>query len=163
MTLHPAAIQPRSAVMIAGAVLILGPLAACGSSAPSAPASSTASAAASTSSSSSTASTATSAPANGMACQRVQTDLAQAPTQLASAVTNPKGAAVSVGGFENKLRQDAATGSPALRTAVAQFATAVQQALQSAAGGHPPDIVGLTKEATQIGELCAGGSPSPSP
>src|SRR5215469_13377646 len=63
------------------------------------------------------------------ACQKIQKTLAQAPTTLGNLALHPSTAKPQVTAFINKLKTEAAAaGSPALTSAVNQFASAVQRA-----------------------------------
>jgi hypothetical protein len=102
--------------------------------------------------------TATHASGAAAACQRIQKTLAQAPSTLGNLALHPSSAKPQVTAFINKLKTEAAAaGSPALTSAVNQFASSVQKALASAQS-NPGSITSLisqlTKDSQRIATAC---------
>ena len=97
------------------------------------------------------------------ACHKIQATLAQAPNTLSSLALHPSSAKSQVTTFINKLKTEAAAaGSPALKSAVNDFASSVQKALASAQsnpGSITSLISSLTKDSQKISTACknAGG------
>jgi len=82
------------------------------------------------------------------ACPRIQKTLAQAPNTLGNLALHPSSAKPQVTAFINKLKTEAAgAGSPAVTSAVNQFASSVQKALQ-AAQSNPGNITSLIGQLT---------------
>jgi hypothetical protein len=92
------------------------------------------------------------------ACQKIQKTLAQAPSTLGNLALHPSSAKPQVTAFINKLKTEAAAAdSPALTSAVNQFASAVQKALASAQSnpGNISSLIGeLTKASQKISTAC---------
>jgi hypothetical protein len=92
------------------------------------------------------------------ACHKIQTTLGQAPNTLSNLALHPSSAKSQVTEFTNKLKTEAAAaGSPALKSAVNQFASSVQKALASAQS-NPGSITSLisqlTKDSQKIATAC---------
>jgi hypothetical protein len=92
------------------------------------------------------------------ACHRIQATLAKAPSTLGSLALHPSSAKSQVTAFIDKLKTEAATaGSPALKSAVNDFASSVQKALASAQS-NPGSITSLisqlTKDSQRIATAC---------
>jgi hypothetical protein len=92
------------------------------------------------------------------ACQKIQKTLGQAPSTLGGLALHPSSAKSQVTSFLNKLKTEAASaGSPALASAVNQFASSVQKALASAQS-NPGSITSLisqlTKDSQRISTAC---------
>lgn len=92
------------------------------------------------------------------ACHKIQATLAQAPSTLGNLALHPSSAKSQVTSFVNKLKLEAsAAGSPALNSAVNDFASSVQKALTSAQS-NPGSITSLisrlTKDAQKITTAC---------
>lgn len=101
-----------------------------------------------------------SSPASGVAaaCHKIETTLGQAPNTLSSLALHPSSAKTQVTEFINKLKTQAnAAGSPALSSAVNDFANSVQKALTSAQS-NPGSITSLisqlTKDSQKIATAC---------
>lgn len=101
-----------------------------------------------------------SSPTSGVAaaCHKIQTTLGQAPSTLSKLALHPSSAKSQVTEFINKLKtQAAAAGSPALTSAVNDFANSVQKALASAQS-NPGSITSLisqlTKDSQKIATAC---------
>ena len=92
------------------------------------------------------------------ACHKIQATLAQAPNTLGSLALHPSSAKSQVTTFVNKLKTEAAAaGSPALKSAVNDFASSVQKALASAQsnpGSITSLISSLTKDSQKISTAC---------
>jgi hypothetical protein len=92
------------------------------------------------------------------ACHKIQATLAQAPNTLSSLALHPSSAKSQVTTFINKLKTEAAAaGSPALKSAVNDFASSVQKALASAQsnpGSITSLISSLTKDSQKISTAC---------
>jgi hypothetical protein len=92
------------------------------------------------------------------ACHKIQATLAQAPNTLGSLALHPSSAKSQVTTFINKLKTEAAAaGSPALKSAVNDFASSVQKALASAQsnpGSITSLISSLTKDSQKISTAC---------
>ena len=92
------------------------------------------------------------------ACHKIQKTLNQAPNTLGNLALHPSSAKSQVTEFITKLKtQAAAADSPALSSAVNQFASAVQKALASAQS-NPGSITSLisqlTKDSQKIATAC---------
>jgi hypothetical protein len=86
------------------------------------------------------------------ACQRIEKTLGQAPNTLGNLALHPSSAKSQVTAFINKLKTEAAAaGSPAVTSAVNQFASAVQKALESAQS-NPGSITSLISQLTKASE-----------
>lgn len=101
-----------------------------------------------------------SSPTSGVAaaCHKIQTTLGKAPSTLGNLALHPSSAKSQVTEFINKLKtQAAAAGSPALTSAVNDFANSVQKALASAQS-NPGSITSLisqlTKDSQKIATAC---------
>jgi hypothetical protein len=92
------------------------------------------------------------------ACHKIQATLAQAPNTLGSLALHPSSAKSQVTTFVNKLKTEAAaSGNPALKSAVNDFASSVQKALASAQsnpGSITSLISSLTKDSQKISTAC---------
>jgi len=104
----------------------------------------------------------TSAPATtsatAAACHKVEKTLGQAPNTLGNLALHPSSAKSQVTTFINKLKTEAAAAdSPALTSAVNQFASSVEKALASAQS-NPGSITSLisqlTKDSQKITTAC---------
>jgi HPt (histidine-containing phosphotransfer) domain-containing protein len=92
------------------------------------------------------------------ACHKIQTTLAKAPGTLGNLALHPSSAKSQVTEFVNKLKTEAANaGSPALSSAVNDFASSVEKALASAQS-NPGSITSLisqlTKDSQKIATAC---------
>jgi len=86
------------------------------------------------------------------ACQKIQKTLAQAPNTLSNLALHPSTAKPQVTAFIDKLKTEAAAAnSPALTSAVNQFASAVQKALASAQS-NPGSITSLISQLTKASD-----------
>jgi hypothetical protein len=96
--------------------------------------------------------------ATAAACRKVEATLGQAPNTLGNLALHPSSAAPKVTAFLSNLKAEAASaGSPALSSAVNQFAGAVQKALtsvQSNPGSITSLISQLTKDSQKIAAAC---------
>jgi hypothetical protein len=82
------------------------------------------------------------------ACHKIQATLAQAPATLGSLAQHPSSAKAQVTTFVTKLKTEAAaSGNPALTSAVNRFSSSVQKALGSLKS-HPGDVASLTSQLT---------------
>jgi hypothetical protein len=104
-------------------------------------------------------SAASSMPATMTACRKIQATLAKAPATLGKLALNPSSAQSAVTAFLTKLKKEAAAAdSTALKSAVNQFTSSVQQALGSAQtnpGNITSLISKLTKDSQKIVNACA--------
>jgi len=92
------------------------------------------------------------------ACHKVEKTLGQAPNTLGNLALHPSSAKSQVTTFINKLKTEAAAAdSPALTSAVNQFASSVEKALASAQS-NPGSITSLisqlTKDSQKITTAC---------
>lgn len=147
--MHRFAVRGLIAIPALAALMILA--AGCGSSGHASAPKTSPPATASHSAPSTTSGTAT-------ACHKIQKVLAQAPSTLGSLALHPSTAKAQVTTFINKLKTEAAAaGSPALRSAVDDFASSVQKALASAQS-NPSSITSLisqlTKDSQKIATAC---------
>jgi hypothetical protein len=92
------------------------------------------------------------------ACQKIQKTLQQAPSTLGNLALHPSSAKSQVTSFVDKLKTEATSaGSPALTSAVNQFASSVEKALASAQsnpGSITSLISSLTKDSQKISTAC---------
>jgi hypothetical protein len=83
------------------------------------------------------------------ACHKIQATLAQAPATLGKVALNPSSGQTEVTAFITKLKTEAAaSGNPALTSAVDQFTSSVQKALGSLKS-HPGSVASLTSQLTK--------------
>lgn len=95
--------------------------------------------------------------ANAEACQKVQTDLGALASAQQQMTSDPKQAAGQLGQVASKLEADAATGSPALKSAVGTFAKQLAQAATQLQSGklNTNQLIGLlTSSAGKIVDAC---------
>jgi len=92
------------------------------------------------------------------ACQKIEKTLEQAPNTLGNLALHPSSAKPQVTAFVDKLKTEAAAAnSPALTSAVNQFASSVQKALTEAQSnpGNITSLIGqLTKASQRISTAC---------
>jgi hypothetical protein len=82
------------------------------------------------------------------ACHKIQATLAQAPATLGSLAQHPSSAKAQVTTFITKLKTEAAaSGDPALTSAVNRFSSSVQKALESLQS-HPGNVASLISQLT---------------
>ena len=89
------------------------------------------------------------------ACHRIQTTLGNAPSTLGNLALHPSSAKSQVNAFISRLKSEAAAaGSPALSSAVNDFASSVQKALASAQS-NPGSITSLISQLTNDSQKIA--------
>ncbi len=87
------------------------------------------------------------------ACMKVITTLSQAQNLLGSA-TSAADAQAKVDGFLAQIKGEAASGTPALQSAVAHFSTVVQGAVNDAKNHKTPDSTAVSSSAQAIATVC---------